>query len=184
MIRTFVAIDITDKDIISKIINIQRGLIKTGASMKIVEPENIHITLYFLGEIPESAISQVEDIIYNCIRNMEPFEIEIGGLGAFPTIHRPRVVWIGILKNSEVISSIASCLRDGFSKHGFRVEHKKFHAHITLARIKKFTRDLKDFIARNSNKYIGKFFVESLKLKKSTLTPRGPIYEDLKVFKL
>ena len=184
MIRTFIAIDIADEKIISKIVGIQKQLVKSGSSMKLVEPENLHITLYFLGEIPESSLRYVEEAVTNCTKGVEPFTIDIGGVGAFPTIKRPRVLWIAVTKNSDKIEFIANCLKKILPSRGFRREPKSFHAHITLARVKRYNSSLRDMLTKLSDVYIGSIPVSNIKIKKSTLTPKGPIYKDIKVIEL
>ena len=184
MVRTFIAVDIDSKNIISKLVDLQRQLLASRAQMKLVEPENIHVTLYFLGEIPEEKLFLVKNIVEKCCEGHSKFEIYISGIGAFPKPSRPRVIWAGISSGGEILSQIARCLRREFPRHGFRREDKEFHPHITLARVKRYNSQLRQEITRLSTVDIGGLVVCSIKIKKSTLTPKGPIYEDLYVIEL
>lgn len=184
LIRTFVAIDINSKDVVLKLIELQKRLVATGATMKLVEPENIHLTLYFLGEIPEEKIGLVKEIVESCCKGTGSFEIYLAGVGAFPKFSSPRVVWVGMKYGQEILSQIANCLRKNLPRHGFRKEEKEFSPHITLARVKKYNSKLVNEIKNLSNVEIGSLLINSVKIKKSTLTSRGPIYEDLHVIEL
>ncbi len=184
MVRTFIAVDIDSDEIISKLVEIQRRIAASGALMKLVEPENIHITLYFLGEVPEERITLIRNIVENCSENINEFEIHITRLGAFPKPTKPRVIWAGISTGGEILTQIANCLRDKLPRHGFRREDKEFHPHITLARVKRHNSRLVHEIKNLSMVDIGRFLVKTIKIKKSTLTSRGPIYEDLHVIEL
>lgn len=184
VIRTFIAVDIDSRDVTSKLIELQRRLVATGASMKLVEPENIHLTLYFLGEIPEGRIELVKKITETCCEDISSFEIHLAGVGAFPKLSKPNVIWVGIKSGQENLVQIANCLRASLPKHGFRKEEKEFSPHITLARVKKYNSKLIDEIKNLSSLEIGSFVVNHVKVKKSILTSRGPIYEDLYVIKL
>lgn len=184
MVRTFIAIDIDKKDLVDKLVSIQKKLMESSASIKFVEPQNLHVTLYFLDEIPEHAIKIISDIIKKCISEQKPFEMRLCTVGAFPSTKRPRVIWVGITKNAETITQIANCLKKQLPLHGFRRETREFHPHVTLARVKRYTSDLKHIIESIKDIDLGSLFVNSIKLKKSILTSRGPIYEDLVVIDL
>ena len=157
---------------------VQNKLGNTGASLKLVEPENLHITLHFLGNIPEDSIDTLREIITNCCSDTTPFTVHLKGVGAFPSIKYPRVIWIGIT-DSNNIKQIVDCLRTELSKHGFRKEEKPFHAHVTIARVKRYSSQLKKQLQNLKEHTFGEINVAHIKLKKSTLTPRGPIYEDI-----
>jgi len=95
--RGFIAIDI---DPFPKLLEIEREIKISGANVKCVEPENIHLTIKFLGDTDESLIDRIKDIMNDSVKNMEPFEIQLKGAGVFPNERYIKVIWIGI-KNGE-----------------------------------------------------------------------------------
>ena len=176
-IRSFIAIDVEDQAIIERIIGIQ-SLIGKG-NVKLVEPENIHLTLWFLGNIGEGMV----DIIYEQVLkklDFKPFTIELRGLGAFPKVSRPRVIWIGVRRGEKELKNIYEQLKRLLPKLGFRPDPKGFSPHITIARVKGRRTDLTKIIMENTDYEFGSFEAERIKLKKSTLTPKGPVYTTLK----
>ena len=102
-IRTFIAIDIKYNEKINNLIN---EIKKSGAIIKLVEPENIHITLKFLGDVSHNKLSDIEDIIKNSISDIEPFQFNLEGVGVFPNQKFLKILWIGI-KNSEILEKIS-----------------------------------------------------------------------------
>ena len=179
LMRTFIAIDIDDENLVTRIIEIERTLKASGAHLKLVEPENLHITLKFLGEIDPKDLDIILDVVRKYSQEEHPFEIKLKGIGAFPSMKAPRVVWIGIDKNREKIISLATKISEALEKLGFRKEEREFHPHITIARVKRFNASLKNFINANQDIEIGEYYVRSIRIKKSTLTPHGPIYTTL-----
>lgn len=178
-IRSFIAFDIEDTSTINRLINVQNKLIKAGADIKLVEPQNIHITLRFLGEIPEALVEKVKNEISNV--NFKTFYVEFKGLGAFPSYKRINVIWVGIEKGKKELKDIFNQLENKLEKIGFSPEPKGFSPHVTIARVKsrkniesiiKILNEMKDYS-------FGIIKLSSLRLKKSTLTPKGPIYETL-----
>ncbi len=180
--RGFIAIDIKVSKKIEEIIN---KLEKSGANLKIVKPEKMHITLKFLGDTDEKHIDKIKEIIEKSVENVDPFEIELKSTGAFPNENYIKVLWIGIEK-SQLIAEIAKKIDAKLSKIGFKKEKRKFSPHITIARIKSGRN--KDEILQILNKFkdetLLKMKVEKIKLKKSELTPKGPIYTTLKEIKI
>ena len=179
MVRTFIAIDIEEPEIIEKLCKIQKELLKTGAQMKLVERQNLHITLKFLGEISPERIKLLEDAIINACKGFTKFQIKLEGLGAFPSISYPRVVWVGVTRGSETLKALAKSIEETTVRVGFRKSDKVFHPHVTLARIKFRTPKLSEFILKNRNIEVGEKLVANVRIKKSILRPQGPIYETL-----
>jgi len=177
-IRAFIAIDIDDPTLISKMVNVQESLSELGARIKFVEPENIHITLKFLGEISSVLVERVKDILNQL--TFEPFTIKIEGLGVFPNISRPRVIWLGVSEGASKVIEIQKFLEAKLIKLGFRKEREQFIPHITIGRVKGGNYErLRKKIVELKDVLIGNFLVNSVRLKRSTLTSRGPIYTTL-----
>ncbi|MDY6965608.1 MAG: RNA 2',3'-cyclic phosphodiesterase [Halobacteriota archaeon] len=179
-LRAFVAVDIPD-DLKEKIRKIQAEF--NGFGLKMVDPKIVHLTLKFLGDVPKENIKKVSEAL-NCV-NCEPFTSELRGVGVFPNFKRIRVVWIGAIGDFELLHDSVESLLEPL---GFAREDKRFTSHITVARAKKITKDEERLVAGKVKDLtgitLGSMPVDRIKLKKSTLTPKGPIYEDLYVKEL
>jgi len=183
-VRTFISVDVEDPLILDKIERIKETILATNANLKPVERENIHLTLRFLGEIPVALIDEIYKVMLSV--KAEPFEIEIRGVGAFPRITSPRVIWVGVVEGADKLKEIHKQLETGLRKLGIRPDSKGFEPHITIARVKS---------ARNKQRLIkvlyeledieiGKMIVTCIRLKQSILTFKGPIYKTLREVKL
>src|SRR4030043_1859062 len=131
-IRTFIAIDIPVSQKVTEIIN---ELKKTQIDAKIVETENMHLTLKFLGDTDENLIDEIEKIIKDAILNMQPFEIILKNLGVFPNEKYMKVAWIGV-ENAEPLKKFAETIDTKLKDLGFEKEKRPFSVHLTIARIK------------------------------------------------
>ena len=180
--RGFIAIDINATPNILKFL---KDITNSNADVKLVEPQNIHITLKFLGDVQEDKINDIEQIMKDSVKEIEPFTIKLSETGVFPNQNYIRVVWIGI-KDAETIETISRSIDERLSQLGFKKEKRGFSAHLTIGRVKtaknkqlllKAIEDYKDFEFSTQD-------VNSIKLKKSDLTPKGPIYTTLKEVKL
>ena len=152
---------------------------RSGARIKLVEPYNTHITLKFLGNTAESLISNIEEIIKNAVKGLQPFEIELKGSGAFPNPTRPRVVWIGVREGADILKKIADTIDREVSKLGFEKERRHFVPHLTVGRVKGSIGALPRVLADWANKDFGKVLVDRIFLMKSILRPEGPEYHDV-----
>lgn len=178
-VRCFISIDVEDEEILSRILKAQRALEGSGADLKLVEPQNIHVTLKFLGEVGEGKLEEVVEALKAV--EFEPFRIALRGLGAFPSPGRPRVVWIGVAEGAEETSSIYLQLEDKLAKLGFPKEGRGFTPHLTIARVKsgRGREGLLKVLQALKDEEFGRMPVKGVRLKKSVLTPRGPIYSTL-----
>lgn len=180
MVRVFIAVDIEDPGVLGRLERIRDTIVSTGVPMKPVETENMHITIRFIGEIPES---RVEDIVREALEPIEmpEFRVKLTGLGGFPNPYRPRVVWVGVSEGARELGEIYRVVEAGVRRAGFKPERTEFHPHVTLARIKG-TRNLEKLVKimiSYRDVDFGEMTVSSVRLKKSTLTKKGPIYETL-----
>ncbi|MBS7655866.1 RNA 2',3'-cyclic phosphodiesterase [Candidatus Bathyarchaeota archaeon] len=178
-IRCFIAIDIDQENILEKILKIQKVLERSNADLKLVEPQNIHVTLKFLGEIEEAKVNKVIEALKTI--QFKSFKINLKGLGAFPTINYPRVLWIGMANGFKESSLIFTQLEEKLVKLGFPKEERGFSPHITIARVKsgRGKSELIKILQEFKNEEFGEITVESVKLKRSDLTSKGPIYSTL-----
>lgn len=180
--RGFIAIDINATPNILKFL---KDIANSNADVKLVEPQNIHITLKFLGDVQEDKINDIEQIMKDSVKEIEPFTIKLSETGVFPNQNYIRVVWIGI-KDAEAIETIVRSIDERLSQLGFKKEKRGFSAHLTIGRVK--TAKNKQLLLKAIENYKDFEFstqdVNSIKLKKSDLTPKGPIYTTLNEVKL
>ena len=182
-IRAFLAVDLDD-DLKPKINKLIRQFKKTDARIKYVELANLHLTLKFFGDIDTDGLDLLEDAIADVISNYDSFKVKIRGCGAFPNTSRIKVIWVGI-DDDALIRDLHDELDKQFQRLGFDRD-RKFSTHLTIGRMKsaKNKNKVKSTIEEFGDVEIGEMEVTHISLKKSTLTPAGPIYEDLKIFEL
>lgn len=174
--RVFVAVDISDAQTLSSLKNLQSSL-KIAA--KPIDIEKVHFTLMFLGEVTDEVLQKVQSNLKTI--NFEPFNISFEGVGVFPNPKFPRVVWVGLddFGGSKLVS-LAKQVEESLSPLGFSND-KPFKPHATLFRIKNKVENIKEELEKFSSKRFGTQRVNEIKLKKSILTPSGPLYSDLEV---
>ncbi|AIY90223.1 RNA 2',3'-cyclic phosphodiesterase [Geoglobus acetivorans] len=176
--RLFVAIDISE-DIRKELLPLL-SLLSNYRGIKPVEPENLHITLKFLGEVNDAKAELIRERLRQI--QFEPFEIRFGGIGFFPNSNYIRVIWVGV--EGAEIYGLAKNVEDSMKRLGFRKD-KDFRAHLTVGRVKRIGPQDRAKLLKELEAYsreYGEMVVDKFSLKKSTLTPRGPIYEDVEVF--
>lgn len=175
--RAFVAVEIADENVLGSIKRLQ-GEIKVDA--KPVETKNMHFTLLFLGEISDDMAAKVSEQLRTI--QFSPFELSFEGVGAFPKPRFPRVIWVGTDSDgADRLVQLAKSVVEKLGALGFRAD-KPFKPHVTIFRVKNST-DVTDQLSRYSAAKFGTLRVSELKLKKSVLTPQGPIYSDLEVIR-
>lgn len=182
-LRAFLAIDV-DEDLKAKMYKIIKQFKKIDANIKYVDLENLHLTLKFFGDIDTEGIDLLSSKIESVVSNFDNFTVKIKGCGAFPNTKRIKVIWLGI-DEDEIVKKLHDELDKEFVKLGFDKD-KKFSSHLTIGRMRnaKGKDKVKSTIEEFSEVEIGEMTVDKIVLKKSTLTPHGPIYEDLEIFEL
>jgi len=179
-IRSFISFDLEDEAILERLSEAQGTLIKTGADLKLVKPRNIHITVRFLGNISPGIVDKIHKAMENV--QFDPFQVEIRGVGAFPNLRFPRVVWAGIKKGAEELRSVFEQLEPQLRQLGFKPDSKGFSPHITIARVKtgRHKSELVQRIRELVDEEFGVVEARCLRLKRSDLTPKGPVYTTLR----
>jgi 2'-5' RNA ligase len=177
MIRTFISVELPEKLVPE--IECIGSLIKMSG-VKLVEPELVHITLKFLGDIHEDKVEPIASALSET--KCKPFEAGIKGIGVFPKPSYVRVIWLGAHGEFETLHREVERVLTPFR---FKKE-RDFTPHATFARVKQPVNriELMEKIKNIGDADLGTISVSSIILKKSTLTPRGPIYETLKEIKL
>ncbi len=189
IVRAFVAIELPEqiKAILSQL---QSDLKKSkSASVKWVTPEGIHLTLKFLGNVDASEIPKLNEALSEAVKGVVSFNLELGNPGAFPNIHSPRVVWVGLAGELEWLRTLHNNLGRVLIPLGFSAEERSFSPHLTLGRVR-------DDASSDERRRLGEkvsllkaegecyFKVDSLSLMRSTLTREGAIYSRLASFML
>lgn len=181
--RGFIAVDIETSQHMKAF---SQEIKQSGANVKVVDPEKIHITLKFLGDTDESKIDEITTVIQETVKQNHPFEIQYKGTGVFPNQNYIKVIWIGIEKGGEQLKDIATRLDENLAEQGFKKEKREFSPHLTVARMRSARN--KEMILKILDSYASTVFgeqqVQSIKLMKSDLTREGPIYTTLKEIKL
>ncbi len=177
MLRTFIAVELPEQ-FKPEIERIESVLDTPG--IKLVQPAQVHITLKFLGDISEDNVEPIASALSQI--NCKPFEARIKGVGIFPKPAYIRVIWLGAEGNFEELHSEVERVLSAFKFE----KDDKFSPHATLARVKQLREKamLLEKIRKLEGIDLGTMNVESITLKKSTLTPKGPIYETLREIKL
>ena len=178
--RTFIAIELS-KDIKEALARVESHLKYSGADVKWVASENIHLTLKFLGEISEEKCEEVKTALDEVAKSTIPFEVSLKDIGAFPKIEFPRVIWIGLDKGTKESIELAAKIDEALSKIGFNKEARPFAAHLTIGRVRsaKNKDALKENIAKHPPEAAGHHLASSVILFHSELTPAGSIYTKL-----
>lgn len=178
--RTFIAIELPE-EIKRQIEQLQAPLKKTDAFVSWVKPKNIHVTLKFLGEVPEDKIGQVFSATQKALEGTRKFTMSLKGAGAFPNLRRPRVIWIGTGSGEEELSHLAQRIEEEMEKIGFPKEKRKFSAHFTIGRVKS-PKNIEKLMEKvqSSDFQTEKIEVNEVVVMKSQLHPAGAIYTPLK----
>ncbi len=182
MFRGFIAVEVASS---RKLDDFSRALKGTDAPLKIVNLDIIHVTLKFLGDTDEKLIPEIENVIQDAASGISPFTVKIKGTGAFPNLNRLSVIWAG-MEGAEPLGRIAEKINKGLEPLGFKPERKRFSPHVTIARVKggRNKDKLVEAIRNYQDEEFGEVEVNRIILKKSVLTPKGPIYSDVVEVKL
>ena len=179
-IRTFIAIELPEK-IIYTIKKVQEEIKSYGLKIRWVRPENIHLTLKFLGDTKAADTENVARAVSESVTDYPPISLAVKGIGVFPGIKRPRVIWLGVSNQLDVLTTFQKTLDEKLEAIGFPKEKRPFRGHLTLGRIKskidpKTLNDaLKEFTRFESEH----FLADRIILYKSDLKPNGPVYTKL-----
>lgn len=183
--RLFVAVNVpkAERD---RIHRASRPLREGGFPVRWVSPDLIHLTMKFLGEVPTTSLPPIQTVMEGVAARTPPFFMDIGGFGAFPTIRRPRVLWVGV-DPSPALRCLKQDLEWALSDLGFDRETRAFHPHLTLGRATPGDgagafRGL-DVLASGLD-YSAMVGVRDVELMRSHLSASGPRYEVLSSFRL
>jgi 2'-5' RNA ligase len=172
--RLFIAVDFPE-EIKEKIFVFQKNVKNSIiGNVKWVEIENFHLTLRFIGEVPERYVDEIKEILDEVSQYVESFRITLEGFGGFPSLSSPRVLWIGIKDGLNDLEKIFDLIERRLVKKGIPKEKKPFSPHLTLGRVKENIKILQDFDFKKEE-----ILIEEIILFESILTPQGPIYKPI-----
>jgi RNA 2',3'-cyclic 3'-phosphodiesterase len=183
--RAFIAIELNE-GMHSKLASLQSVLKKSNADVKWTAPESIHLTLKFLGNIDSQKIKEIEKILNEISGEITPFILTLKGIGAFPDLDYPRVIWVGAESGVPQSKQLSKTIEEKLEKIGFPREGREFHPHITLGRVKSFKNkdNLKEMIEAAKFEAKSAVGVNHLTLFKSRLSREGSVYTPLFIAKM
>ncbi len=160
---------------------IQGRLRASGADVSWTRPEGMHLTLKFLGEAEEKMRPEMEAALSAAVRGRGIFSLDVVGIGTFPDIRRPRVIWIGLKEHGNNLIRLQRSVEEEFNKIGFSSEDREFTPHITLGRIRsqKNVEKLLSLIEKLRDVELNGFDASCVHLMQSQLRPTGAVYTEL-----
>ena len=176
--RTFIAVEMTSA-IRARAGELIDELQAAPAEVKWVEAHNRHVTLKFLGDVVTKEISRVCQAVERGTAGVEPFELEVRGAGAFPGARRPRTLWLGAGRGEEEMVALHDAVQSPLRKLGFRGEHRRFHPHLTIGRVRRGgpgVAELGQLLAQHADFHAGRMKVAEVVVFSSVLDRTGPTY--------
>ena len=167
MIRAFIAVELP-LPLHDYLAELTRRLLSEvpAGSVRWVRQEGIHMTLKFLGQIPEVRLAEINSLLEPCLRQQAPFQVQIGGLGCYPDMQRPRVVWVGAHSPAGELNQLQAAVEKSLSEIGFSPEAREYSGHLTIGRVRQEAR-------REELKQIGEAVVRMAETERKTLEVRG-----------
>lgn len=167
-------------------VRVQEALRRADADVKWVEPENLHLSLKFLGDVGDEALATLKGVLSVEALRWPAMTLAYAGVGTFPERGAPRVVWAGCSGDLETLAGLAGAVERAAAQVGVPREHHPFVAHLTLGRVKsdRNVKRLRTAIEQQAAVPLGGQDVKEFVLYRSTLTNRGPIYERIADFGL
>jgi 2'-5' RNA ligase len=183
-IRSFIAVELPQE--LKLALTRLRDNLKSGsrAPVKWVDPDSVHLTLKFLGNIDSGIIGKITSAMEEAVRGTPPFGIEVSGLGVFPNIRRVQVVWVGLTGEVAKLGQLQQRIETSLIPLGFAVESRSFTPHLTVGRVRDYAapeerQDLGQIVTGMAFEAICKVNVDAIHLIKSQLTREGPIYSKI-----
>jgi 2'-5' RNA ligase len=181
-LRVFLGVGFSP-DLCQQLSKLQDSLRSTLPTVNWVRPESIHLTLKFLGNIDVVMVEQLFTAI-EPVRNCQaPLTLEIQGLGVFPHIRRPRILWVGCKGDIQALFNLVSHVEDALEPLGFPLEEKPYHPHLTLARIKQDNSHVGNVLTHarllEEPRDLGTLRLDRITLFRSELSPSGAEYTSL-----
>ena len=181
-IRTFIAIFVRPMPDVLEVLGQLRQM---GQALRPVPPDNLHLTLRYLGPLPKPRHEPIFAAMRAAAKRSSFIDLTLRDLGAFPNFNRPNVIWAGVDDPEGALASFVEDMSGELAEVGFAPEKRPFHPHVTLARVKRRPpRRLADVYQRFAEHTFGDWKVKEVHLMSSELTPNGPKYEVVKSVRL
>lgn len=180
--RAFISADLPA---IPSLVSLVEDLRQASRELKLVTPDHLHVTLKFLGDTEEGLVPEIVSAMREAASGIPPLTVTVRGTGAFPTLARPRVIWIG-LDGAEPLARMAKLLDAHLRTLGFEADTRPWSPHVTLGRVRA-PRDLgcaQDLLRSHEGDTFAEVRIEDIRLKKSVLRPQGPEYTTLESVRL
>lgn len=181
-VRTFVAVELTDevKDVLWQLQEKLQAY-KATRIVRWVDPWEAHITVKFLGDVPIPRLPAIVEALDQVAERKSPFTIRLAGLGAFPNVYRPSILWVGVESGREPLSALADSVEAALKPLGFKPDRREFKPHITLARVRREAtprqqRELGDHVGPTPVPEFPPMTVNQISLMRSLLSPHGSRY--------
>jgi 2'-5' RNA ligase len=179
--RTFVAIEI-DRVVRKRAAALVERLAALTDDVRWIEPENMHITLKFLGNVKEHDTVEICEAVQDAVCDLPPFGLEVQGLGGFPSLGDPRTIWIAMAAGSEALAAVFERVEEAVVELGYRPEPRRYTAHLTLGRVRRSSDHLGpliDELDELKNRPFGKTSVDRVTVFSSRKGRDGPVHEVL-----
>ncbi len=180
-LRSFIAFELPE-DVLSALRRVQQGLKNHDFAVKWVRPEGIHLTLKFLGDIEPAQIDEIVGRMTAAARGFGCVSLSAKGIGVFPHLRRPRVLWVGLAGEVQRLSDLQRGIDVGLAEVGFKKEKRSFKGHLTLGRFKARvdSRQVAHALEAFADFETQPFSADRIILFRSELKPTGAIYSILK----
>ena len=179
-IRAFIAIELNDI-VRDHLAALQQQLRQVDPTVSWARPEGMHLTLKFLGNVPEEQLPTLGDALEAVARQFAPFAVTVAGTGVFPNLRRPRVLWAGVQSADTPLAALAAAVDLAMAEHGFPREPRPFSPHLTLGRVKGvYNPQLTPILEQHGDELFGEVHVTELVLFRSELAPQGARYTALR----
>lgn len=183
--RIFIAAEL-DPALRDAAAEIQKRLEAAGAHARWVKPTNLHFTLRFIGELSTAQLARVKIATREAVVGVQPFTIFLQSLGAFPSMHRPQVVWVGVTEGAGELENLAGRINEHLARYRFPPPDKEFRSHLTLARVRdaRAWGDLVRALDQFRDVAMGRQWVEAISVMESQLMPQGPLHTRIEEVRL
>ena len=184
-LRTFIAIDLS-AEVRASLGGLQdrlRGELGSR-SVRWVQPQGIHLTLKFLGDTPQGQLDEIQRALARAAAGVEPFTVSAEGVGCFPNVRQPRVVWVGLQEATGALLRLRNAVESEVAPLGFPTEGRAFQPHLTLGRVQRDAspgeaRRVGQVVAATATGRLGEMAVSAVSYIKSDLRPTGAVYTTL-----
>jgi 2'-5' RNA ligase len=156
---------------------LQRRARDARVDLKWVAPASYHVTLRFLGWTRDEAVPAVRDALERACAGVEPFRVRAARLGAFPSLDKASVVWAGV-EDAAALAALAARIETAMVAVGYRAEHRAFHAHVTIARLRE-TRSVRELVLPLAEQMFSDSRIDGVTLFESETKSSGPVYKEL-----